>query len=77
MFENNQQNVSVKWSHGARFDCVVYHIYTVENLLQTFIKLVVILNKFYMCMQRITLLFHVCNFEVIYQCMPENSIAEE
>ena len=28
-------------------------------------------------MQRITLLFHVCNFEVIYQCMPEKSIAEE
>ena len=29
--ENNQQNVSVKWSHGARFDCVVYDIYTVED----------------------------------------------
>ena len=28
-------------------------------------------------MQRITLLFHVCNFEVIYQCMPEKSIAED
>ena len=31
----------------------------------------------YMCMQRIILLFHVCNFEVICQCMPEKSIAKE
>ena len=77
MFENNQQNVSVKCIHGAQFDCVVYDIYTVEDELQSFIKLVDILNKFYMCMQRITLLFHVYHFEGIYQCMREKSIGEE
>ena len=31
---------------GARFDCVVYHILTVEDLSLNFIKLVVILNNF-------------------------------
>ena len=30
-YDNNQQYVSVKWSHWAQFDCVVYDFYTVEG----------------------------------------------
>ena len=42
-----------------------------------FIKLIVILNKFYTHMQRIVLLFHGCNFKVICQCIHEKSNAED
>ena len=31
ILENNQQYVNIKWSHGARFNCVVYDIYTVDD----------------------------------------------
>ena len=31
ILENNKKYVSVKLSHGARFDCVVYDFNTVED----------------------------------------------
>ena len=66
-FENNQPYVSVKWSHRAWFDCVVYNIYTIDGLLQFFLKLVTILNNFFMWMYKIILLFHQYNIEAICQ----------
>mgnify|MGYP003692436819 CR=1 FL=1 len=47
MLEKNQEDVSVKYSQRAPFDCVVYDTKTVEDELLSFIKLVVIINKFY------------------------------
>ena len=32
ILQNNHQNVSVKWSHGARFDCVVYDLVEVHKI---------------------------------------------